>query len=264
MAGGFPAGKNKKRTFLHAPICGLSSSMSNQSPRTAAPQLSGTRLPARLAEHSDGPPSWTSERQAAFLSHLAATHNVARAARSVGMSRQSAYRLRARLHGEPFDRAWAAAFQCHFDALAEAAMERALNGVEVPHYHKGELIGTSRRYDERLTLGLLAMRQSFWRCEPEPMSAADAFASDDIAGLIARVADGPEAWNDAETRDEEIAYWATPRDPPRHCDENDWCGGTPEDAAPDSEVSATVSAEVSAGRIADASADRAAGDGAAR
>lgn len=166
------------------------------------------------------------------------------------MSRQSAYLLRARLHGEPFDRAWAAAFQRHFDALAEAAMDRALNGVEVPHYHKGELVGTSRRYDERLTLGLLAMRESFFRTEPEPMSAADAYDPGDLAVLIGRVAEGPESWNDADTRAEEIAYWATPRVPPRYFDQNDWCGGTLEDSAPAADDSA------------DDSADHAADDGA--
>jgi hypothetical protein len=71
------------------------------------------------------------------------------------MSRQSAYRLRNRLKGSTFDLAWEAAYRHAFDQLAQAALERALNGVEVPHYHKGELVGTSRRYDERLTLALL-------------------------------------------------------------------------------------------------------------
>ena len=40
------------------------------------------------------------------------------------------------------------------------ALERALNGIKVPHYYKGELIGTSRRYDERLTVALLKMISS--------------------------------------------------------------------------------------------------------
>ena len=44
------------------------------------------------------------------------------------MSRQSAYALRARLKGEPFDRAWQAALLNRFDALAEAAMERVEQG----------------------------------------------------------------------------------------------------------------------------------------
>lgn len=34
-------------------------------------------------------------------------------------------------------------------------MDRALNGEEVPHYYHGELVGTSRRYDNRLAAWLL-------------------------------------------------------------------------------------------------------------
>jgi len=112
------------------------------------------------------------------------------------MTRQSAYKLRARLRGEPFDLAWDAAFQSSFDALAEAAMDRALNGVEVPHYHKGELVGTSRRFDERLTVSLLGMRNAFLR-PPAPMRhPSSAYEPDDFRGLVDRVESGPELWND--------------------------------------------------------------------
>ena len=52
------------------------------------------------------PDRWNKPRMAAFLRELAACHSVSAAARSVGMSRQSAYRLRARLKGEPFDLGW--------------------------------------------------------------------------------------------------------------------------------------------------------------
>ena len=62
---------------------------------------------------------------ARFLRELAATHCVATAAKAVGMTRQSAYKLRARLKGEPFDIAWETAFQHCYDALAQAALERA-------------------------------------------------------------------------------------------------------------------------------------------
>lgn len=49
---------------------------------------------------------WTAPKRVAFLRALAATRSVSEAARAAGMSRQSAYRLRARLAGSPFDRAW--------------------------------------------------------------------------------------------------------------------------------------------------------------
>ena len=139
---------------------------------------------------------WTPEKQASFLRHLASTHCVAKAARSVGMSRQSAYGLRARLKGEPFDRAWQAALLCRFDVLAEAAMERALNGVEVPHYYKGELVGTSRRFDERLTVALLAMQGSFRPRAPFASHPAAEYEPDDFGTLVERVESGPETWHE--------------------------------------------------------------------
>lgn len=58
---------------------------------------------------ADELPRWTIERMDLFIRALFRTRNVAAAARAAGMSRQAAYRLRARLRGHPFDRAWAAA-----------------------------------------------------------------------------------------------------------------------------------------------------------
>jgi len=154
--------------------------------------------PLAPAERHDG---WTRARQTAFLNELAASHNVSAAARAVGMTRQSAYKLRARLRGEPFDMAWGAAFQSSFDLLAEAAIERAINGVEVPHFYQGELVHTSRHYDERLTLGLLAMRQNFL-CPPAPhWHPASACRSDDFAALVAQVEHGAGTWAQQEEAD---------------------------------------------------------------
>ncbi|WP_295631077.1 LysR family transcriptional regulator [Novosphingobium sp.] len=52
---------------------------------------------------------WTLAKKVAFLMELRATRSVTKAARVVGMSRNSAYRLRARQRGSGFDAAWAAA-----------------------------------------------------------------------------------------------------------------------------------------------------------
>ena len=154
---------------------------------------SETSLPQNLPLTPRG---WTPRRQAVFLRELASTHNVSVAAQAVGMSRQSAYKLRARLHGQPFDLAWQAAFQLRFDILAETAMQRAMEGTEVPHFHKGELIHTSRRFDERLTLGLLALRNKVRRPAPYSYEPACAYRQNDVTGLIARVEHGPELWRD--------------------------------------------------------------------
>ena len=110
------------------------------------------------------------------------------------MSRQSAYGLRARLKGEPFDLAWTAALICRFDALAEAALDRALNGVEVPHFYKGELVHVSRRYDERLTVAMLAMRDSFRGARQPAWHGSSDYAPGDFGALVKRVATGPETW----------------------------------------------------------------------
>lgn len=49
---------------------------------------------------------WTAERQLRFLDVLARTRSVTRAAATAGMSRESAYRLRARRDGALFAIAW--------------------------------------------------------------------------------------------------------------------------------------------------------------
>jgi hypothetical protein len=49
---------------------------------------------------------WTAARQLAFLETLARTRSVSRAAARAGMSRESAYRLRARPAGALFAAAW--------------------------------------------------------------------------------------------------------------------------------------------------------------
>lgn len=178
---------------------------------------SDTSTALAVAAHPGRHDGWTRERQSTFLRALAGTHSVAEAARIAGMSRQSAYALRARLRGEPFDLAWIAALRCRIDALAEAALERALNGVEVPHYYKGELVGTSRRYDERLTVALLAMRDRFMPPAVPQWHDASAYPADDFVGLLERVAQGPETW-DEERR---LGYQAEGYDPDDPDDFND-------------------------------------------
>lgn len=69
--------------------------------------IRGRRVPAftpvPLRFRADG---WTPMKQAAFLGALAETWSVAAAARAVGMSRESAYRLRERRGAESFAAAW--------------------------------------------------------------------------------------------------------------------------------------------------------------
>ncbi|MFW2348936.1 hypothetical protein [Qipengyuania sp.] len=175
--------------------------MTDQPHPASFAQAGDDAAPAILPQTADPArhDGWTPARQAAFLRELAATHNVSAAARAVGMGRQSAYKLRARLRGTPFDMAWEAAFATRFDVLAEAALDRALNGVEVPHYYNGELVGTSRKYDERLTLALLALRRDLVRKPKYDFLPEAAYATGDLAALADRVERGPAHWlDDAE------------------------------------------------------------------
>jgi hypothetical protein len=171
--------------------------MTHHSPIRAALPATVEPESAALAAALDLPnPSahWTPDKRAAFLRELAATHSVSAAARSVGMSRQSAYRLRTRLRGQPFDVAWRAAFRRKVDALAEALIDRALHGVEVPHFHKGELIHTSRRFDERAAVALLAMRGSFNAEVPCWQADQLGIRTDNFEALVGEVERGGEEW----------------------------------------------------------------------
>jgi len=142
------------------------------------------------------PARWCPARMADFLRALSATQCVRSAARQVGMSRQSAYRMRARLKGQPFDIAWEAAFQHAYDSLAEAALERALHGIEVPVFHKGEQVGSYRRYDERLTAFLLARRNAQGAQKLGRYTAAAEYWSERWDSLLAEVEHGSGHWPD--------------------------------------------------------------------
>ena len=80
------------------------------------------------------------------------------------------------------------------DAAATGTL--VVHGVEVPHYHQGELIGTSRKFDERLTVALLAMRAQFAPRPVRDWEPAAAFEPDDLDPLCDRVERGPENWLD--------------------------------------------------------------------
>jgi hypothetical protein len=124
----------------------------------AEPKHSGAVAPFEpvpVAARSDG---WTPEKQTGFIEALGESGCVAAAAVAVGMSRESAYRLRARPDAAPFRQAWEAALDYAYHRLGEAALDRALNGVPVPIFYKGEQVGERRHFDERLTQYLLRVR----------------------------------------------------------------------------------------------------------
>lgn len=101
---------------------------------------------------------WLPDKQTDFIERLADCGCVEEAARSVGMSRNSAYALRRRIDAQAFRLAWDAAMDAAVARLNDAAMARAINGVAVPIFHGAEQVGERRHFDERLTMLLLRYR----------------------------------------------------------------------------------------------------------
>lgn len=175
-------------------------------PAPAAPSSPTVAATPAASPDEDTPetpngPRWTPAKMAAFLRALAATHSVSAAAASVGMSRQSAYKLRARTRGKAFFQAWDKAFHQSYANLPYAALERALNGIEVPVYYKGEKVDSYRRYDERLTVALLRMAGNPTTLVVGGPPGFEARQGELFAGLLESIeAGGVEAEAEPETR----------------------------------------------------------------
>ncbi len=141
-------------------------------------QLHITQTPSGTTEPSPQPHDvaplpargWTGERKARFLDHLAIRGHVRSACARVGLSAESAYRLRRR---DPlFAR----------EASTQLLADRAIDGVEEQVWHRGELVGSRRRYDARLLLAHIGRLERL---------AEDAAGEEDAARfdeLVARIA----------------------------------------------------------------------------
>ncbi len=159
-------------------------------------------VPVPVRPRHDG---WMPERQIAFIEALAESGCVGEACGRVGMSTESAYTLRRHLGGRDFRLAWDAALDFAIRRLSDAAFSRALHGVVVPHFYKGELIGEHRRYDEALTRFLLRYRDPLryskardrdnWDGHDESVAVELAVRIDDVkTSATARDALGEEAF----------------------------------------------------------------------
>lgn len=105
-------------------------------------------------------PRWTPEKQGKFLEALARCGSVKAAAAFVGMSRESAHRLRRRNQGRDegraFSRAWDAALIHARDLYAEEVLEKGLNGWAETVWYHGEPVGERQRVSVPLLLAALA------------------------------------------------------------------------------------------------------------
>ena len=111
---------------------------------------------------------WTAERQRAFIEALADTGSVKAAAHRINMSFEGAYYLRRQPGAESFAAAWNAALDHGVQQLADIALERAMQGVPVPVFYKGEQCGEKRWYNDRLLMFLLKHRLTGYDSTPLP------------------------------------------------------------------------------------------------
>lgn len=98
---------------------------------------------------------WTPERQRAFIAALARCGSVRAAARHVGLSARTAYRLLDMDGAESFAAAWDQAMDIGRERMRADALERAMNGAFVPVYRKGRLVRVEYRRCDRLAIALL-------------------------------------------------------------------------------------------------------------
>ena len=128
-------------------------------PRKNLPAPAG-ELPAftpvpRQSQRHDG---WTPQRQRTFIEALADTGSVHAAAKAANMSQGGAYYLRRQPGAEQFRKAWQKALDIGVQRIEDVAMDRALNGVDEPLYSYGKLVGTRKRYNDRLLMFMLRNR----------------------------------------------------------------------------------------------------------
>jgi hypothetical protein len=108
--------------------------------------------PVPVKPRHDG---WTPERQRGFIDRLVVTGSVARSARAVGMTPQSADKLRKHEGAESFRRAWDEALASGRSFVRDVAICRAIEGEQVPVMYRGRRVGTKRRYDNGLLIAVL-------------------------------------------------------------------------------------------------------------
>ncbi len=106
----------------------------------------------RATDRQDG---WSPDRQRGFIGALCEYGSVRAAAEKVGMKAGSAYRLRASEGAAEFAAAWDEALKMGWAQLTDIAMDRAVHGVPVPHFYKGEKVGERIWYDNKLLMFML-------------------------------------------------------------------------------------------------------------
>lgn len=108
--------------------------------------------PVPVKARHDG---WTQERQRGFIDRLVVSGSVAKSARAVGMTPQSARNLRKRSGAASFSRAWDRALESGRSYQVDVGLARSLVGERIPIVRNGRFIGEKIRYDNRLAMSVL-------------------------------------------------------------------------------------------------------------
>ncbi|WP_051244128.1 hypothetical protein [Thalassobaculum salexigens] len=151
---------------------------------------------------------WTPARRAKFLKKLAETGNVSAAARAAKASRSRAYQLKTEDAG--FAEEWSEALEMATDALDAEARRRAMDGVDTPRFHQGQIAGTVKKYSDSLLMFLLrAHRPDLYRertaaansrqddhDDSEDYTGARDALADRLARLDPDAGDGPDGGTD--------------------------------------------------------------------
>jgi len=111
----------------------------------------------RRRKRKDG---WTEELQREFIACLQRSGSVTLAARAVGKSARTAYKLLDVEGAESFAMAWDTAIAQGLASLRQDSIARALNGALVPVYRRGRLVRVEHRRNDRLAIALLGNRDN--------------------------------------------------------------------------------------------------------
>ena len=123
---------------------------SPEKPATPIPEFDPVPVRARR----DG---WTPDRQRAFIAALAATHCIDRAAATVGLSRESVYRLRRHPEAGSFADAWlkVLAAKPSSPRRVERLFYRAVHGKVRPIVRGGKVVGTLHQPDNKALMSMI-------------------------------------------------------------------------------------------------------------
>jgi AraC-like DNA-binding protein len=121
---------------------------------TDEPVIEFTPVPRRRNRRS----GWTEGRQRGFIAALARCGCVKAAARHVGLSARTVYRLLDMEGAESFAAAWDQAMDLGLARVRADALERSLNGAFVPVYRRGKLVRVEYRRCDKLAMALLGGR----------------------------------------------------------------------------------------------------------